>query len=129
MSSSPSYPAFLAEIVACVGRDAADAIVRAKGGQRVVFPSRAAARQRDNWLSALVGVEKAERIAALFHPPFTAIVPTGEGMDRARRRALALDMLRNGARVNEVAAALRFHHRTVVRLRRSLELEKETPSC
>ena len=102
MSSSPSYPAFLAEIVACVGRDAAD---------------------------ALVGVEKAERIAALFHPPFTAIVPTGEGMDRARRRALALDMLRNGARVNEVAAALRFHHRTVVRLRRSLELEKETPSC
>jgi hypothetical protein len=117
-NSDAPLPEIVAEIAAVAGADAAWAIVRARGGQQVFIPARA---REDHWLPALVGMDAARKICDHFRVNDRGsqlLIPMAAAAQRSQRwtEALASD-----ASVDELAATMGVHRRTVFRHRRGGE--------
>lgn len=111
-----ALPQVIAEIAEVAGPDAAWALARARGGQRVFVPAEA---ENGHWLVELVGMEAARVICKHFST-------NGRGGDvlipmasAARRRELFDRTLREH-KVDSAAAILGVHRRTVQRHRKRM---------
>lgn len=136
-------PGALREIVEVAGRTAALALVAARGGTEVYFPSPRNLAD-DHWLVALVGREAAEKLCAHFvlrrpldrdtrdddffeHKGAGALVelPVGAGLRRAMRRTAVRDMTKAGDSASKIALALGVSSRFVTRTRSELRAAGE----
>lgn len=115
---------FLEEVAAVAGVDAALALARAKGGQRVYITSRATFRKSGSWLTAIVGKEAAAQIVDLFSIGHDVEIPLGVEASRKMRRDIAVELLREGLTINEIARRSGFHRRTVSRYLEKIRKEK-----
>ena len=126
-ASAPTLPILLAEIAEVVGEPAALAIAKAKGGQRVVIPTRIGA---DHWLIAAIGAEAAKALSQHFTSGYRRQeldIPIGPGGSianaAARRRQIVLDAHLAGKSVNEIAGLAgitgRSVHRQLAKIRRA----------
>ena len=110
-----------AELISCIGEEATEVLLEARGGTSVFIPSRV--DTADHWLADLIGLEKAQLLAQYF-ATYSAelssrlkgiqlILPT-DGYERVRRQVLA--GLLAGRSKNEIALHVGVHKRTVYRI-------------
>lgn len=117
-TSDTPLPEVVAEIASVAGHEAAWLIVRARGGQQVFIPAHA---REDHWLTTLVGMDAARKICDHFkvnHRGSQVIIPMAAASQRSKRWAEALA---SGTPVDQVAATLGVHRRTVFRHRRKVK--------
>ena len=121
-----------AELVSCIGEEATDVLLEARGGTTVFIPGRIGAA--DHWLTELIGLEKAQWVAKHFgtrstdrpgHINGTKILLPMDRRDRLHRRVLA--GLLAGHTKNEVALHLGIHRRSVFRIARQLRAAGKLP--
>lgn len=113
--NEPALPKVIAEIAEAAGSDAAWAMAREHGGQRVFIP---AEPEPGDWLVSLVGLEAAAKICALYRANgygATILIPMAKWANSRTRLARALEA---GATAKEAARQSGLHERTVYRERR-----------
>lgn len=109
---SQTLPGVIAEIAEVAGLDVAWAIAVAKGGQLVVIPADAADAP---WLVDLVGMEAAEKVCRQFSTkdnPANLLIPMAAS---ARRKKAWAEVLSSDMNINDIAATMGVHRRTVFR--------------
>jgi hypothetical protein len=114
-------PQVLADIVRIAGEEAARRVADAVGGTQVYIPPAPGA---DHWLSQLVGLEAAGRIADHFTAgvgPLRLEIPLGDVGFIASAQARCDAMLLAGRSERDIALALRYTIRTVRRRRARLK--------
>lgn len=114
MSEPPTVlPPVMARIAEAAGLEAAWALARAKGGQRLFLPRHAGKR---HWLTRIVGQEAANAICRHFRGEHidTIEVPMASAIQRAERWR---DILAQDLSANEAAEVAGVHRRTVFRHR------------
>lgn len=112
--SETALPKVIAEIADAAGHDAAWAVARAYGGQRVFIPANADAA---DGLVKLVGLDAAQKICALYRVNgygATVLIPMAKWASSRARLAKALDA---GATAKEAAGLSGLHERSVYRAR------------
>lgn len=125
--SDHSLPGILGVIADVAGKDAAYAILQARGGTRVTFP---AAPSETHWLTKLVGAEAAMAICDHFaqgNPsggrtgmPGSVDIPLhNTSLQKAARRRIA-DELRAGKSASAAAREAGVHERTAWRVKAKL---------
>ncbi len=111
-----TLPGIAGQIEALIGLDLTMKLLRERGGTGVMIPTRA----RGTVLAGIIGEEATETlIRELGHGPITLPCATLRGA--GARRLVALEMLRQGASLREVALACDMHVRSVSRLRARLK--------
>ncbi len=120
---SAPLPGFLGEVAEVAGREAAEALARAYGGQRIKIPNKPTEKTA---LTKAVGLEAARRIAEHFGTD-DKVVPMGYFRGRGARMARMARLIEQGASNNEIAAACEVHMRTVQRLHRKIENQDQLP--
>lgn len=113
------------EIAETFGEDVAMRILEAKGGCRVVIPSKDRLRE-DHWLVFAVGMGVAEQIADYFQVGGPSSGSKGIELilplkpDTAKHKMI-FDMIKSGYSANDIARQVGCTTRTVYRYRRKLK--------
>ena len=117
-----TFPGIAGQIEALIGIDLTVQLLRRWGGCQIKIPAQA----RGSKLAEVIGVDAAEDIIRYIgHGKIT--LPCGSMRGQKRRRAEAMDMLRAGASIQQVALACDLHTRTVTNYR--AELDAEAGEC
>lgn len=123
--SDHGLPGILGEIAEIAGKDAAYAILHARGGTRITIPSTPPA---DHWLTKLIGSEAATAICNHFAQSsasggragmVTEIPLHNTSLQKAARRRIA-DELRSGKSASAAAREAGVHERTAWRVKAKL---------
>lgn len=113
-----TFPGIAGEIEALIGVELTTLLLRRWGGCQINLPSRA----KGSKLADVVGEEAAHKIITqIGHGKIT--LPCGSLRGTKRRRAEAMQMLRAGASLAQVAIACDLHTRTVSNYRADLEAQ------
>lgn len=118
MSGRNDLPGVIAEIADVAGIDVAWTIAQARGGQEVFIPAHA---KSDHWLSKLVGFDVAQKICDHYRVNDNGtrlLIPMASAARRARLWETALNA---NLRVNDTAALVGVHRRTVFRQLRRIK--------
>lgn len=108
-------PPTLADIAREAGLPAALALMREKGGQKIVIPKRA---PDGHWIVALVGREAADALGAYYGGAPVAIPIGKKSSWRAfltQRRAAVEQMVADGRNLNAIADGAGMHVRSISR--------------
>lgn len=128
--SFAGLPELLAEIAEVAGLEAALALAKAKGGQRVYIPAHP---RVGNWLVEAVGLEAAEKICEHFRTydpdgerhsehSTAVVVPLGPERSLMKRALSELDKhLAAGLSARDAAQRAGLHERTAFRARRRMK--------
>jgi len=115
--SNFALPEVLRRIARAAGTEAAWEIANACGGVRVYIPAKA---KKDHWLTALVGMEAAEKICEEFRGGSgggTIEIPLAKLSHQQRRLVKALEA---GMSTSTAARVAGMHQRTAYRTRKRL---------
>lgn len=102
------FPGIAGQIEELIGQELTTQLLRRWGGCRIKLPKNA----RGSKLAEVIGMEAADSISKHFGYGEVDL-PMGSMRGRGRRRADAIDMLRAGSSVQQVALACDLHTRTV----------------
>lgn len=112
------FPGIAGEIEALIGHELTTLLLRRWGGCQINLPARA----KGSKLAEVVGENAAQSIIdGIGHGKITLPCASLRGV--GRRRAEAMDMLRKGASLAEVALACDLHTRTVSNYRAQIDAE------
>jgi hypothetical protein len=115
-----TFPGIAGDIEALIGVELTTLLLRRWGGCQVNLPSRAPGSK----LAEVVGVDAAQKIIdGIGHGKVT--LPCGTMRGVKRRKAEAMQMLRNGASLQQVALSCDLHTRTVSNYRAEIEADAE----
>lgn len=110
------FPGLAGQIEAVIGQELTAALLRRWGGCQIKIPAHA----RGSKLAEVIGEAAAEAvIREIGHGRIT--LPCGSMRGAKRRRAEAMQMLRAGASLQQVALACDLHTRTVSNYRAEIE--------
>lgn len=113
-----TFPGIAGEIEALIGCELTTVLLRRWGGCQINLPARA----KGSKLAEVVGEAAAQRIIdSIGHGKITLPCASLRGV--GRRRAEAMDMLREGASLAQVALACDLHTRTVSNYRAQIDAE------
>lgn len=113
-----TFPGIAGEIEALIGPELTTALLRRWGGCQINLPTRA----KGSKLAEVVGTEAAQAIIdGIGHGKVTLPCASLRGMKR--RKGEAMDMLRAGASLQQVALACDLHTRTVSNYRAEIDAE------
>lgn len=104
-----------AEIAETIGEAAALSLMAERGGTEVKIPVRVKGSQ----LARIVGTEACQLMIAKFGPG-RLLIPLGPARGQKGRRTAAMQMLREGKSVRDVARACDLHERSVWNFRATL---------
>ncbi len=113
-----TFPGIAGEIEALIGVELTTALLRRWGGCQIKLPTRA----RGSKLAEVVGEAAAEQIIAGIGNG-TITLPCASVRGVKRRKGEAMDMLRAGHSLQQVALACDLHTRTVSNYRAEIEAE------
>jgi hypothetical protein len=113
-----TFPGIAGQIEQVIGCELTAILLRRWGGCQINLPARA----KGSKLAEVVGEDAAQRIIdSIGHGKIT--LPCGSLRGIGRRRAQAIEMLRKGASLADVALACDLHTRTVSNYRAQIEVE------
>ena len=102
------FPGVAGQIEELIGQELTTQLLRRWGGTRIKLPK----NPRGSKLAEVIGMDAAEIICSHFgHGDLD--LPMGSMRGRGRRRAEAIEMLRSGSSVPQVALECDLHTRTV----------------
>lgn len=111
-----TFPGIAGDIEALIGTELAALLLRRWGGCQVNIPTRA----RGSKMAEVIGMDATEMVIRhIGHGRIT--LPCGSMRGQSRRRAEAIEMLRQGASIQQVALACDLHTRTVSNYRAALD--------
>lgn len=117
-----AFPGIAGQIEELIGAELTALLLRRWGGCQINIPTRA----RGSKIAEVIGKDAAETIIReIGHGRLT--LPCGSMRGQNRRRAEAMEMLRAGASIQQVALACDLHTRTVSNYRAALESEAGDP--
>lgn len=111
-------PGIAGEIEAIIGLDLTVRLLKRRGGTQIAIPVRA----KGSKLAEIIGQQATERLA-LAMGPGKITLPCAWMRGAKARRAEAIEMLKRGASLQQVALACDLHTRTVSNYRARLEGE------
>lgn len=113
-----AFPGIAGEIEELIGVERTALLLRRWGGCQINIPTRA----RGSKMAEVIGMEATEMVIRhIGHGRIT--LPCGSMRGQSRRRAEAIEMLRQGASIQQVAMACDLHTRTVSNYRAALNAE------
>ena len=117
--------ASMVEVCGAIGREAADALVKAFGGQSVYVPGTVDEGSR---LASAIGLDAARALSSHFGNFGTAfVVPMNHGARLAARRREIAERTARGESTSQIAAAMGLHTRTVEKARARDRLTDAAP--
>ena len=115
-------PGIAAEITKAIGPDLTVKLLKARGGTELMVPRRA----RGTVLAALVGEPAAERVIEALGPG-KVVLPCAHLRGAGARKLQAMQLLRAGRSLSEVALECDLHIRTVSNYRAELDAGADDP--
>ena len=115
----------MVEVCGAIGREAADTLVKAFGGQSVYVPGTVDEGCRP---ASAIGLDAARALSAHFGNFGTAfVVPMDHGSRLAARRREIAERTARGESTSQIAAAMGLHTRTVEKARARDRLTADAP--